>query len=442
MELIVMIALFSVCAISAFRPPWVFALIILLFPLKQVIQALCPTFITQLGAESVNYIVAITALAASAYTIIYKKEGLANWMNLAMIATIVLYVWSVITIIWSPGGKDGLGLVLGQLPYFFVIIIISPLLIRDINDLKASLQVLLWIGIFLALAFIFSPEFTSVDGRIALNLGGYRSNTLAIGELGGLLILIGATLRKGVIPGIGIFIRMLAIVLGAVVAIKAGSRGQFFVGVLVSIIFIPISAPVRNLFNFVAAIFVIAFVLISASFLLSTQLEGFAAKRFSTEEILGGASSADSRLSNLYLLFAAYAANPLSIFIGLGCNAFSALPGAAGQPYSHILFADAVCELGIPGTIFMGLGFWLGYRSTYQLLKFYNWDLTKRCVLATMGALIVAQTLLVNKQGSLWGTPILFPLLIVMARVWLNEQDSEPNVVEDTELVSSETTRS
>jgi len=431
MELIAIIALFSVCAVSVFRPPWVFALIILLFPLKQVIQALCPAFITQLGAESVNYIVAITSLMASAHTIIYKKEGLANWMNHAIIATIVLYAWSVITIIWSPGGKDGLSVILGQLPYFFLIIIISPLLIRDINDLKTSLQVLLWIGILLALVFIFSPEFTNVDGRIALNLGSYRSNTLAIGELGGLLILIGSTLRKGVVPGIGILIRMLAIILGAVVAIKAGSRGQFFVAVLVSVTFIPISAPVRNLFNFLAAIFVVLFVLISASYLLSTQLEGFAAKRFSTDEILVGASSADSRLSNLYVLFAAYAANPISIFIGLGCNAFSALPGASGQPYSHILFADAVCELGIPGMIFMGLVFWLGSRSTYQLLKFYNWEPTKRCVLATIGALIASQTLLVNKQGSLWGTPILFPLLIVMVRVWLNERDSEPNEVEE-----------
>lgn len=427
MEFIITITFLIVCIISVFRPPWAFALVMLIFPLKQVIQALCPIVISKtMGPESVNYIVGITVVFACARITFYKNSPFANWMNYAMVATIALFAWSVISISWSPGIKDGLVLFGDRWPYFLLIIILSPLLINDIQDLNTSLRVSLYVGLLLALAFIFSSEFTSVYGRIALDLGsGYRSNSLSIGELGGTLLIFGATLRKGALPGIGIAFRLVAAVLGALLAIKAGTRGQFLAAVLVSIIFIPISAPVRNILNFVATIFTIGFVLVIASYLVSTQLEGFAAKRFSIEQILGGDSSAESRFTNLYVLFTAYLSNPISIFIGLGYNAFSALPGAAGQPYSHILFADAVCELGIPGVIFMLIAVGLGCRSTYQLINVHSQEPIKRCVLATFGALIASQILLVNKQGALWGTPILFPLLIIMVRVWLNEANTE-----------------
>jgi len=427
MEFIIIIAFLIVCTVSIFRPPWAFALVMLIFPLKQVIQALCPIFIsTTMGPESVNYIVGITVVIACARITFYKHSPFANWMNYAMIATIGLFAWSVISISWSPGIKDGLVLFGERWPYFLLIIVFSPLLINDIQDLNTSLQVSFYVGLLLALAFIFSSEFTSVYGRIALDLGsGYRSNSLSIGELGGTLLILGATLRKGALPGIGIAFRLAAVVLGALLAIKAGSRGQFLAAVLVSIIFIPISAPVRNILNFVVAIFTVGFVLVAASYLVSTQLEGFAAKRFSIEQILGGDSSAESRFTNLYVLFTAYLSSPISIFIGLGYNAFSALPGAAGQPYSHIIFADAVFELGIPGVVFMSIVVGLGCRSTYQLIKLHSQQPINRCVLATTGALIASQILLVNKQGALWGTPILFPLLIIMVRVWLNEANAE-----------------
>ena len=426
MELPFIVAFVGICAISAFRRPWAFALVLLMFPMEQVMQAHCPALRSGVAAQAVNYGVALSSLFACARMTL-RGGGLVNWMNTVMLATIGLYLWSIITLLWSPGRTEGLETIGTQWPYFFLIILVSPLLIRDINDTGAALRAFLWIGLPLGFVIAFSPEFASKYGRIGFEIGmGYRSNPLAIGELGGGLLVIGATLRKGVIPVAGTIVRIVAVILGAMVAIKAGSRGQFFIAIVVAIVFIPVSAPLRNPVAFVSSVVGIGVVLAAASVLLSSELDGFAAKRFSSDEMLYGESSVSGRLSNFFILAEAYLRSPTAIFVGLGYSTFTTLPGGMGEPYSHVLFADALFELGIPGAVLMSTIIWVGCRSSYQLLKQSVDDPLRRAVLATVGALLAYQILLVNKQGSLWGTPILFPLLTIMLRVYLNEQTAHP----------------
>lgn len=422
MELPFILAFVSICAIGSFRPPWAFALVLLMFPLEQAMQAHCPTLRgSGLGSQLVNYAVALTSIFACV-RVVFKGSGFAHWINTVLVATIALYAWSVITLLWSPGRATGFEIIGSQWPYFSLIIVLAPLLISNVEELGTSLRATLWIGLPLGIIFLVSPEFTSVYGRIGFDVGiGNRSNSLAIGELGGTLLLIGATLRKGVLPVAGTIIRIAAVIVGAMVAIKAGSRGQFFIAVFVAVAFIPVSAPLRNFLAFISALIGIGVVLVAASVLLSTELEGFAAKRFSSEAMLYGDSSVLGRASNLYVLAVAYLQSPAAIFMGLGYNAFSTLPEGLGQPYSHILFADSLFELGIPGAILMSLIIWIGCRSMYQLLTSHADNPLERAVLATASALLVSQILLVNKQGALWGTPILFPLLAVMLRIKLNE---------------------
>lgn len=426
MELLFILAFVGLCVISAFRPPWAFALVLLMYPLEQVMQAHCPALRSGFAAQAVNYGVAFSSFFACIVTIA-KGGGFVNWMNSAMLATIGLYLWSIITLLWSPGRTEVLETIGSQWPYFILIILIAPLLIRDIDEIGASLRAFLWIGLPLGFITAFSPEFASKYGRLGFDIGmGFRSNPLALGELGGGLLIVGATLRKGVMPVAGTIIRIIAVILGAMVAIKAGSRGQFFTAVAVAIAFIPVSAPLRNPVAFVSSVVGIGVVLAAASFFLSTELDGFAAKRFSSDEMLYGASSVSGRLSNFYVLAEAYLRSPTAIFVGLGYSTFTTLPGSMGEPYSHILFADSLFELGIPGAVLMSTIIWTGCRSTYQLSKRYAHDPLQRSVLATAGALVAYQVLLVNKQGSLWGIPILFPLLAVMLRIHLNDQTARP----------------
>ena len=54
MELLFILAFVGLCVISAFRPPWAFALVLLMYPLEQVMQAHCPALRSGFAAQAVN----------------------------------------------------------------------------------------------------------------------------------------------------------------------------------------------------------------------------------------------------------------------------------------------------------------------------------------------------------------------------------------------------
>jgi hypothetical protein len=157
---------------------------------------------------------------------------------------------------------------------------------------------------------------------------------------------------------------------------------------------------------------------------LGSTLEGFAARRFSLEEMLYGSSSAVSRASNLVVLVRAWGSDPFAIFMGLGYNAFSTLSEGLGDPYSHILVADALCELGFPGAVLLGTAVVTGCRSAFWLTRASLDQPSSRAGIASAVALLAYQVLLVNKQGALWEVATLFPLLIIMTRLWNRELEA------------------
>lgn len=430
MEPLIIIAFLSICIIGMFRPPWTFATILLMFPLEQVIQGYCPNFrSSSLGTSGINYAVGLTTIVSLIRSVLKNPEiRFKYWMNTSMVATISLYSWSAISLAWSPGIEYGLETATTGFPYFCLFILIAPLLINDIEELKDAIIVLLWIGLISGFLIVMGTEFiVNRNARVGFEVtNGIQSNPLAIGELGGLLVILGATLNKSIMPSIIILMRILAVVIGSTVVLKSGSRGEFLIALIIAVTFIPISTAIRNISGFIIAAISIGAFLLVVSYLFSTQTEGFvASKRFTGEELLYGASSVSSRLSNIYTLASAWLQNPISMIIGLGSSAFSSMPEGASIKYSHSIFADAIFELGIPGLIFMIIIIWCGFDSSYQLLKLYKLDSQKRCIIASLIALTAAQMLLMNKQGSLGGIPVFFTQVIVITRIFLNQENVE-----------------
>ena len=430
MEPIIIIAFLSICIVGMFRSTWTFALILLIFPVEQVIQGYCPNFrSSSLGTSGINYAVGLTAIVSLIRTVLKNPESrFKYWMNTSMIATISLYAWSAISLAWSPGIEYGLETTTTGFPYFCLFILIAPLLINDIEELKDAIIVLLWIGLISGFLIVMGTEFiVNRNARVGFEVtNGIQSNPLAIGELGGLLVILGATLNKSIMPSIILLMRILAVVIGSTVVLKSGSRGEFLIALIIAVTFIPISTTIRSISGFIIAAISIGAFLLVVSYLFSTQTEGFlASKRFTGEELLYGASSVNSRLSNIYTLASAWLQNPIFMIIGLGSSAFSSMPEGASIKYSHSIFADAIFELGIPGLIFMIIIIWCGFDSSYQLLKLYKLDSQKRCIIASLIALTAAQMLLINKQGSLGGIPVFFTQVIVITRIFLNQKNVE-----------------
>jgi hypothetical protein len=415
----------ALCFTGLFRRTWALALVLLMHPLEQVMQAHVDVLrSSSLGAKAVNISIGVVVLGALLRMFLSMPGALRGWLNSTSVSVVLLFVWSIVTLAWSPGRDSGFGIVLSQFPYFLLMAVASPMLIQVPEDVVRAMAVALSVGVFLALIAVASPEFSSYQGRLSFEFGaGVRSNTLAIGELGGTVLILAACMRRGLPVGLGTLLRMLGVVLGILLALKSGARGQFFIAVAVAITFVPVAAPVRSIVGFIGAAIGIGVVAFMAIYLGST-LEGFAARRFSLEEMLYGSSSAVSRASNLVVLVRAWGSDPFAIFMGLGYNAFSTLSEGLGDPYSHILFADALCELGFPGAVLLGTAVVTGCRSAFWLTRASLDQPSSRAGIASAVALLAYQVLLVNKQGALWEVATLFPLLIIMTRLWNRELEA------------------
>lgn len=427
MELAFLAAFAMCCMVCALRPPLAFALVVLMFPMEQVIQAHAPGLIASaFGIKAVNYGVGVTAVFAAVKGCLTRPHGFSRWMNAATVSALSLLAWAAISLLWSPGRTEGLETVTGNVPYIVLFIIVAPLLIGDLDDLRISQQAVLLIGMVLCAIIVVSPEFTSLYGRLGYTVAtGVRSNPLAIGELGGVVLLVAATMRGSTLLGFPLLpLRVAAAILGVLVAIKSGSRGQLAFALMVTILFVPVAAPVRNVGAFISSAIIVGVTVLVVDFVISTQLQGIEARRFSGEALLYGDSSAFGRVNNVIALGSEWLSNPLAILIGLGYYAFSSLSASGGQPYSHVMFADALFELGVPGVALTATGLIVSGLSALRLFRVCSSDRILRSTVAVAAGMLAYQVLLANKQGTMWGIPMLFALQAVVTRVWLRERDA------------------
>jgi hypothetical protein len=243
-----------------------------------------------------------------------------------------------------------------------------------------------------------------------------RSNSLALGDLGGTTVIVAALLRRG--PGRFLLLwRAAGMLLGTAVAVYSGARGQMIGAAGLAVLFFPLAAPVRNVAGFFLTVAGLGAVALLALMLASTILTGFAAQRFSLESILYGASSADTRVSNVLMLYSAWASSPFAWFAGLGILAYNAIDANALNPYSHVVFADALFELGIPGAAFMAAYVYTTVGALRRLFATQSGDAYARASVATLIAMSTYLMVLANKQGFIWNLHALFMFTLIGQRL-------------------------
>ena len=416
MLLIALPAFIVACIVGVKRPGFALALVVMMFATKQLLQSGNAWLAnTQAGSVTINATVLVVAFLAiakrAAGTTDLHQTGVP--INSAWVAAVLLFLWSIVTCVWSPA-PDAWQAVVTGLPYFLLMIVLAPALARVWEDIRDFQIGLLVIGIGTTGLILVSPDFSSKFGRLGVEIAGVRSNPLALGEMGGMLLLAAVLLRK---PGGGwLLVRMIAALLGTVIAVRSGSRGQYLYAVAVAIICYPLAAPLKNVRLFVLTVMGIVIFgtasLLVADYLISDPTE---VKRFSLEAFLYGESSASGRFANVFAMYAAWSSDPLAPLIGLGYQAFATLSESIGQPYSHVLFADAIFELGLPGAVLLSVFLWQSVTSALYLLRLSRSDAVGRPLAALLVAWFAYQVLLVNKQGALWGASTMFTAGAIMA---------------------------
>jgi hypothetical protein len=286
----------------------------------------------------------------------------------------------------------------------------------------------LLLGTLTTVLIVANPAFTLKMGRLGIDIGGgFRTNPLAIGEMGGMMLIIGVlSMRLANSATLSATLRVAACLLGGFLALQSGSRGQLVFALAVSICFTPMARKITNIPRFFsvaagAAILVPLAIWAAQYFLGSQEL-----RRWDFNVLAEGASV---RNQNILDLFRAFGTAPLAWFIGLGFNAFTSVTPTI-EPYSHIFFVDVLTELGIP--MFILLLWWLKrlFGDAVWLFRRFAEDPEERAMIACLCALFAFQLLIVNKQGYLWCATLFFLPGVMITRLRVREESLDADIVD------------
>lgn len=409
----------TVALMACGRPPLAAALVLLMFPIKVIAQSTGDWLrVNYMGTLFVNVVVALAATIAVAAQFRRKPRPLAGVLTPVWLTSLLLFGWSIATIAWSPALEDATQTVTNQWPYLIIALVIGPLLIADHEDVSEMWLWLQLIGIACCLFMSLSPDFTMKHGRLGYDLvadSTGRSNALAVGEIGGITLISGILSRPARYSRATFPIRLTAVATGAVVALLSGSRGQAVLALVMGVVFFPYTAPMKNLRTYVVSALAIGTAALTAWIVMTSVLNEWEVNRFSADSLVYGASSSSTRFASVANLASAWANTPSAWVFGLGYYAYHAMQPT--EIYSHVLVADAIFELGAIGFVLLGIILVGSARSAARLLRDTREEPEARAAYAFLIALASYYTLLVNKQGYMWGSMWFFLLLVLVQRL-------------------------
>lgn len=417
MQFVVLSIFVVVCLMSLVRPHWALALVLLMYPFEQSLQASVPVF--RAIPPLANVCIALVAGIAAIYAIARQERPFAGYFTGVFWCTCWIFGWSVLSLIWTPSHPQADEMVKSGIPYFVLFILVSPFLLDGVDDYRRLGRALLLLGCIVAGTIILNPEFNFRYGRLGIDLeGNLRTNPLTIGELGGTILIVAALMRTEVGEPFWSALRFVSIPLGAALAFQSGSRGQILFAGIVAVAMYPLARQLRSVFSFLGT--VVAVAVIGGAVLLVAQLvlEGDLLRRWDANALAEGGTT---RIWNIMDLVRAYAVAPGYWLFGLGFNAFSTVSAAIHEPYSHALTIDMLCELGmLTFAAYLASIAWT-YRSSRELFARAAADPGTRADVTIFLALAVYQLLLNNKQGTLWASGPMFLHFLIIVRAQRRE---------------------
>ena len=117
MVAILTIAYFMLLACGALlSSTWAAALVALMFALEQGLQASSGFFIS--NVQFVNVFVGVVTAVAVGKILLRSPDEIRHTMLFPLLGTLALYLWSAISMAWSPSTLHGPQFVRGGIPYF------------------------------------------------------------------------------------------------------------------------------------------------------------------------------------------------------------------------------------------------------------------------------------------------------------------------------------
>ncbi len=407
--------------LALWRTGWAIAVLIAMFPLEIILQSASPVFVDR--SYLFNIAVAMLAGVAVIRRMAVGENPFRNLMTPVSAAAWMFYVWGCASLLWTPSNEAMLSVV-GGLPYWILLLVLAPMLLPRVELLMPMATATLLVGMATTMVILADPKFDYYAGRFGLQVSlSQRTNPLALGTLGGTMMVIAALTLLSQKSIFAKGWRAAGFFAGAGLCILSGSRGQMIFAVLISFAFIPIAYRMKNarglVIGGVVAVIVLAGLYFATSRFVSSENE----ERWSAESLTTGGLG---RVDNVLDLLGTWLQSPGAWFPGLGVMAFDSINARSGDKYSHVMFADAFAELGLLGATLLITALILSWKNIRHLLALLDGDPLPRQGVTIVAALAAYQLLLANKQGMVLGSPLLFTFMIVLARA-RKEYDLRPH---------------
>ena len=325
---------------------------------------------------------------------------------------VLLNIWAIMSLAWTPAYDQALAFTQVGWQYAVLFIVLSPFLISDTRDLASVWFATMVAGCVISVLIFNSDNFSFNLGRLSIKYtSDSYSNVLALGELGGLLMICSAVFCPEQQRRSYKLLRIVAFFVGAAIAIYSGSRGQIIFALAVVALVRPMSQG-KGLRNVLASIGLLAFATAAMGILMLLLLpQASMLDRWQPENLEGGVFV---RFLNASDLVAAFLQTPYAWIIGLGFNAFAHVSAAVKEPYTHNVSLDVLCELGIPAFAVLCSVYALVWKSATKLVQATVANSETRRSIVVLVAIAIYEFLLNHKQGFFWSTgPMFFSFLLI-----------------------------
>lgn len=399
------------------RPSVILSMIFLLFALDQWGFALASGYLP--SSAFTNYLVAgMTAFAIIVLFMFGKPHRLLGGPAFWLVVT--LFCYAFVSTIWVTVPGKAMSIWAVNFQYLVVFILGAPLLIQEIDDLEVPMRALLLLGT----PFIFCLNFMLEWGYRGFIVNGEVTRLpLALAQYGGYMMILGALF--GPKHGYWLLLRIAAVVLGALLIVKTGARGQFISAILCGAVlfslgrsgFSPIKLFLATAF---AAVFVVIAYFGAISYMKSDPTLQATAGRWSIDRLTEDYGGRSIRVLRIEAMLDAWSDSPGTMLVGLG-NSAAYDPNITDctSPigcYPHNLPVEILTEEGLIGLgLYLTLILYVGVVAV-RAISDRSVDDEHKGALKVLFAFMIFELILSLKQGSLLGNWRFFLFAILLDR--------------------------
>jgi hypothetical protein len=412
---------FSFAALT--RGPWALLLVLLQFPAEQLLQSYYVFFVA--NPEAFNIAVGLISGTAVLVTLLRESGAMASFLNTGSVALWVYVAYAAVTVLWSPL-TNARPFPSGAIAYVVLFLVIGPILLNGTRDLRTLMTISLVLGTVLGLLIVSNPNAEFIRGRYVLRFASMGSatdsNPLAMADLGGYIAIISVLSRFQGAALLWFFIRGFAVLIGTILLLDSGSRGQVIMAGVVIVAFYPIAHQIEDVRRFIGRVVLLGLVVIAVLFASQYLSAAGTERRWESDAVL---EASQGRIANIGILLSAWFKDPTKWLQGLGNGAFASLDTGSRQPYVHNVLAEALGEFGIVGLVLLGTALMSAVIAGRRLFVRFATFPFERADVAALLATATFSFLVSNKQGNIWVSMPTFMLLILVIRFERITRDEE-----------------